>query len=168
MKHITEHIDYLKNKLEQDIKVKEAIVRNVVANYKSSEDTMSGIKLKALNLKKEIQQKGDDIKEAIDLFAIQISTNADNILKQHEKDADDVVKKLKTMENNLKAHIEMSKEQYKHLNYENVAQTSLQSFNYERDIPEYSDAFQFSLLYDLQNQPFNFREIVGNVEIGLW
>ena len=148
--------------------MKEEILRNVAANYKSSEAAMRGNELKASNLKKKITGRGEAVKKDLDLVVGELSKNVDKIFKQHQKNAEGVMKELKAMEKDLQVQIETLKEQHKDLNFENLAQTPLQGLKFNRNIPEYSANFEFSLLYEPQNQLFNLKKIVGNIGIGLW
>ena len=168
MKHLSEHFHSLKNNLQQDVKMKEEILKNVAANYKSSEAAMRGNELKASNLKKKITGRGEAVKKDLDLVVGELSKNVDKIFKQHQKNAEGVMKELKAMEKDLQVQIETLKEQHKDLNFENLAQTPLQGLKFNRNIPEYSANFEFSLLYEPQNQLFNLKKIVGNIGIGLW
>ena len=168
MKHLSEHFHSLKNKLQQDVKMKEEILKNVAANYKSSEAAMRGNELKASNLKKKITQRGGDVKQDLTFLASELDENVMELFEQHQKNAEGVMKELKAMEKDLQVQIETLKEQHKDLNFENLAQTPLQGLKFNRNIPEYSANFEFSLLYEPQNQLFNLKKIVGNIGIGLW
>ena len=148
--------------------MKEEILKNVAANYKSSEAAMRGNELKASNLKKKITQRGGDVKQDLEFLASELDENVMELFEQHQKNAEDVMKELKAMEKDLQVQIETLKEQHKDLNFENLAQTPLQGLKFNRNIPEYSANFEFSLLYEPQNQLFNLKKIVGNIGIGLW
>ena len=167
VKRLTEYFDSVKETLEQDIKINEEILRNVVSNYKSSDFMISAHGIKTSNLNKEIQQRNSDLKKKVDSTVVALIKDVDEKFQQCQKDGKDVLKILKSMETNLKSQIEIMKEQEKSLSYENVAETSLQITEWKEDIPKYCDSFNYFLRFDLQSQIPNLKKLFGNIGKGL-
>ena len=168
MKHITDYFEDIKDKLHQNIQMNEEILKNVVSNYKSSGFMMSANEIKASLLKKEIHERGDDVKKTIDSIVADLKETLDEELRQHKKDADDIMEGLKNIERDLDAHIEILKDQYKRLNFENAAETSSQIMPYSISIiPKYINDFNLSLVCDLQEQSFSLKKAVGSIAKGV-
>ena len=153
--HMSEYYDSKKGRFEEHLKKKEETLQHVIKNTKSSEDMKRDIELKASNLKKEIQQRGEDAKKIIDSIVAAFSQKIDDELKQHRQIADEVLVELKKMGKDLSEQIENLKHKLKNLSYGNVIQIELDSFIQIENIPNYSEKF---------NKSFHFDEELNKIE----
>lgn len=167
MKHITDYFEEVKDKFCKNIQTNEDILKSVVSSYKNSGFMMSANEIKASLLKKEIHERGDIIKKAVDSIVADLKEHLDEELRQQKKDADAVTEDLKNMERNLNAHIEDLKSQCKQLNYENLAETSQIMPCSSKNIPKYLSDFNLSLVCDLKEQSSYLKKAIGSIEKGV-
>ena len=160
MEHMKDYFASVTNRLKDNLKLKSQVVQIIISNYKKSEGVMHNNALKVSTLKKEIQQRGEDVKKDIDSIVAELIKNIDGILGQHNKEAGAVLVKLKGMETNLNAEIETLQQKLDNVNYENVVETS--SFIVERkdNVPSYNGNVNVSLSYDVSKQK-NLKQIFG-------
>ena len=158
MKLVTEYFDSVKVTIEQDIKMSEEVLRNVVSNYKSSDFMRSANEIKVSLLNKGIlQRKEVQISRKIELIISGLIKDVDEKFQRRQKDGPDVVKELESMEQILKSQVKTMKEQHKNLSLENVAQTSPQITEWKKDVPKYCDDLNFHLLFDHVKQTVNLE-----------
>ena len=145
VKHVSEYFESVKLNIEQNLKATKEILESVIANYKNSMDTKNLNELKALNLRKKLMERGDDIKKIVDSIVEDSIKDVDEELMRHQNKADDVMKQLKDMENTLNAKIETFEQQFNNLNYENVVETPPHTVEKVEIIPKCSENFVLSL-----------------------
>lgn len=169
LKPISKYFETAKYKIEEDIKFKEQIIKDIVTKYNSSEITMHDNMIKASNLKQEIQEKGESVKKAVDLIVDELIKNVDEELKQHKKEADDIMEELKNMEANTKAQIEILKQQLSSLNYQNMAEILSKVMDKKPTsiTPKYSKIFSISLISEVDETSCNLKKLVGCLGKGL-
>ena len=146
--HMSEYYHFKRGRFEEHLKKKEQTLQHVIKNMRSSEDMKRDIELKASNLKKEIQQRGEDAKKIIDSIVAAFNQNIDDELKLHRQIADEVLVELKKIGKNLSEQIENLKLKLKNLSYANVIQIELDSFIQIENIPNYSEKFSKSFHFD--------------------
>ena len=163
--HTSDYFDSTKVKFEGHLKLKEETLQNIFKNMKSSEDMIRDNELKASNLKKEIQQRGEDAKKIIDSIVAAFNKNIDEELKQLHRIKDEVLAKLKNMEKELSEWIETLKHQLKNLNYANVTEIGCDILVHGETIPSYSE--NFSTTFHFDDDLNNLKQIFGNIDKGL-
>ena len=153
--HMSEYYDSKKGRFGEHLKKKEETLQHFIKRMKSSEDIKRDNELKALNLKKDIQQRGEDAKKIIDSIVAAFNQNIDDELKEHQQIADEILVELKKIEEDLSEQIETLKHKLKNLSYANVIQIELDSFIQNENIPNYSEIF---------NKSFHFDEDLNKIE----
>ena len=169
LKPVSKYFETAKYKIEEDIKIKEEIIKDIETNCKSSLDVMHANVVKASNLKQEIQEKGEGIKKAVDSIVVELIEKVDEKLKRHQKEADSVVEELKNMEANLKAQIETLKQQINILNYENMVEMSSMVLDRKpfSNILKYSRIIDVSLINGDDEINTHLRKLIGSLGKGL-
>ena len=165
--HASEYFVSAKVKFEEHLKKIEETLQNVTKNIKCSEDMMHDNELKASNLKKEIQQRGEDVKKIIDSIVAAFNQNIDGKVKRLRQKADEVLMELKKMQYDLSEEIENVKHKLKNLSYSNVTEITLNTFQDEA-IPNYSESFSRSFYFDEDlSNPSKMKKIFGYIYEGL-
>ena len=142
------------------------MIKNVETNYKSSEDRLSCINMKASNLKKEIRERGEELKKAVDSYVAGLVKHVDEELKRHQDEAGDVMKALKNMKATLSAQVETLKEQLITLNYKNIVERSSSTVAWNEIVPKYSENFRVSLSSGFEGQRVNLEKSLGTLKKG--
>ena len=167
--HLSDYFDSTKVKFEDHLKMKEEILWNINKNFRSSENTMCENELKATNLKKEILQRGEDVKKAVDSIVDELIQKVDEDLKQHKKEADDIMMKLINMEANLNAYIETLKKKLNNLSLVNVVErsfTTLENMEKIENIQKYCG--NVNILFRSYENLSILKDIFGNITRGLF
>ena len=151
---------------EYDLDIKEKLLKKIILNHKCSENTICENELKASRLKKEIRQRGEDVKKAVDSIVAEFIENVDEELKQHQKEAENVLKELENLEINLKSHIEALKKQLNDSNYEIIPETS-QIISTDEDIPTYSREFNCFFYSNTDEKLDDLKKHFGNIGRGM-
>ena len=118
VEHIKEYFDSVFENMKESLKIKEEIANDVRSSFKNCEDVMRNTELKASELKKEIQQRGEIVKRDNDSIVDKLIQNVDEELDQQREQAAAVMKELKIMESVLNAQIETFKEKLTDLNFQ--------------------------------------------------
>ena len=147
--HLSDYIDFSKFKFEENLKMKEETLLNIIKNLKSSKDMICENELKASTLKKEIQQRGSDAKKIIDSIVVSINKNIDEEVKQQRQKANDVLVKLKNMEDDLREQIQTLRHQMENLSCANVVEVRGNNTVEQSDaVPIYCKQFNPSFHFD--------------------
>lgn len=172
---VSDYLNYVKAKLEQNIKKMQEMIKNVETNYKSSEQMLSCNKLKASKLKMEIKERGKELKKAVDFYMATLLKHVDNELQEHQNLADDVMKALKNMKATLSAQVETLKQQVNYLNYENlmyknnlnyknIVERSTSAVTANEIVPKYSETFCISLSSGFGSKRLNLEKALGTLK----
>ena len=167
--HLSDYFDFTKVKFEDHLKMKEEILLNVIRNIRSSMNMIREDKLKAANLKKEILQRGEDVKKAVDSIVDELIQKVDDDLNHHRNEAYEITTKLKNMSANLKAHIETLKKEINSLSLANVVEkslTTLEDMEKIENIPKYCG--NVNILFRSYENLSDLKDIFGNIIRGLF
>ena len=151
---------------EYDLDTKEILLTKIILSNDSSERTICENELIASRLKKEIRQRGEDVKREVDSIVSELIKNVNEELKQHQKEAENVLKELENLEINLKSHIEALKKQLNDSNYEIIPETS-QIISTDEDIPIYSREFNCFFYSNTDEKLDDLKKHFGNIGRGM-
>ena len=165
-KHLSKCYDSKKLELEEHIKMKEECLITARKNLMISEMMKFSNELKALNLKEEIQQRGEDLKKVIDSIVSELISKVDEHLKPYEKAAARVMKDLTSVISILNAQIKTLKLQLNSLSYKNVTQTELICCSCVIT-PSFLENANMAFFCSSDQQVTNLRKVFGNVGRGL-
>ena len=165
--HVSEHFDIKKVEYEQYLEKKLKLLEKVDSNYKSSEDMIFEIQLKASNMKKDIKQRGEDVKNEIDSIVAKLIKNVDEELKKHQNKADAVMRKIENIKSTLKVEIEALKRQLTDLKFGNAPEISPNKISdFDMDT-KYSEKFNMFFYFDTDEEIEVAQKLIGNIERGL-
>ena len=165
MKHFADYFESMKHKIELNLEEKQLYLGNAGDNYNSSEITMNNNLMKASNLIKEIKQRGENLKKAVDSIVDELIENVDKKVKQHQKEADGVMKELRIMEAKLMAEMRTLKYHLNNMNYQNVAEVPKIECS-KISIPKYSKQFDISLSQAASQEISSLKTMFGSLKEG--
>lgn len=161
LQHMSDYIVSTKVSIEEALKMKEKSLKVILSNYACSEALIYENKSKALNLKKEIKQRGEDVKKHIDSIVAEIINKVDEEFIRYKERADDVLMKLEQMQTILKTDIEALTIKLNDLRYKHLPEAPPQMMTVS-EIPKYSEKFDMFFYFD-DKELANTKKLFGTI-----
>lgn len=167
MKEISEYFDSVKIMFKKNLKVKKEMIEEIHSTVNSISEKRRNNELKASNMKKDIEQRGEDLKNLIDSIVVESKKIVDEESEKQFKEASDVLNELTSLEKNLKAEEEALQEQLNTMTHENVPEVSPQVMEKDEYIPRYPQSFDFTFHYHVTDLWVKLAKLFGDVVKGL-